>query len=74
MATPTAFTDELASHLPGLDSAVLGALDGQQQEALLAALVAAEKQQQRNYADALDESLKHVPALLRKTIRKMITG
>jgi hypothetical protein len=67
-------SSELVSHLPGLDVGVLHAMDARQQAALLAALKAAEQQQQRDYADALDESLKHVPALLRKTIRKMITG
>ncbi len=65
---------ELASQLPGLDPVIIGALDATQQNALLAALRAAEKQQQGDYAKALDESLKHVPALLRKTIRKMIIG
>ncbi|MDQ8036457.1 MAG: hypothetical protein REI12_03485 [Pedobacter sp.] len=72
MASPS--PDDLVSRLPGLDPAVLKALDAQAQQALLAAIKAAEKQQDRDYADALDESLKHVPALLRKTIRKMITG
>lgn len=70
----TAPSSELVSHLPGLDSSVLRAMDTEQQAALLSALKTADKQQQRDYADALDESLKHVPALLRKTIRKMITG
>lgn len=70
----TAPSSELVSLLPGLDSSVLRAMDAEQQAALLSALKMADKQQQRDYADALDESLKHVPALLRKTIRKMITG
>ncbi|MGH8492305.1 MAG: hypothetical protein ACRERR_04275 [Moraxellaceae bacterium] len=70
----TAISGELALRLPGLNPAVLASLDEAQQQALLAAFKAAEKQQERDYADALDESLKHVPALLRKTIRKMIIG
>lgn len=72
MASPS--PDDLVSRLPGLDPAVLKALDTPAQQALLTAIKVAEKQQERDYADALDESLKHVPALLRKTIRKMITG
>ncbi len=70
----SSFSNELSTRLPGLSPAVLRSLDDRQQDALLAVLKAAEKQQERDFADALDESLKHVPALLRKTIRKMITG
>lgn len=74
MALSPSSPSELASLLPGLDPAVLVSLDDSQQAALQAALKAAEQRQQQDYANALDESLKHVPLLLRKTLRKMILG
>jgi hypothetical protein len=46
---------------------------GQRQQ--LAALIrSARRLQEEEYATAFDKALSHVPALLRGTIRKMITG
>lgn len=67
-------SSELQKQLPDLNPSVLQALDASQQQTLLSMLKTAGKQQEQDYANALDEGLKHVPALLRKTVRKMILG
>lgn len=46
----------------------------EQRQQLAAAIRNARRLQEEEYGTAFDKALAHVPALLRGTIRKMITG
>jgi hypothetical protein len=52
----------------------LNTLSEAQQQKLLSIIFAAHKAHQAEYSVAFEKSLKHVPALLRGTVRKIITG
>lgn len=60
--------------LPGSATAILATLSPEQRLQFQDLLKAAGRAQERDYAEAFDKALAHVPALLRSTIRKIIAG
>lgn len=58
----------------GLDPAVLKNLSDEERQRLLALVATAGRLQEIEYHTAFDQALKHVPALLRRTLRNMILG
>lgn len=68
-----AASDALPS-LPGLAPATLAPLSPEQRLQFQTLLKAAGHAQERDYAEAFDKALAHVPAILRGTIRKIIAG
>lgn len=60
--------------LPGLNPDDLAALSAADRQKLLDIIRAACRTQEKEYRDAMEQALSHVPGLLRGTIRKIIAG
>ncbi len=69
MAAPDSLRD-----LPGLNPDDLAPLSSAERQSLLDLIRAARVTQEAEYRSAMDQALSHVPALLRGTIRKIISG
>ena len=67
-------TADTLRELPGLRASDLPGLTPEQHHQLIELISASNARQERDYADAVDQSLSMVPALLRGTLRKMVLG
>ena len=67
-------TPETLRQQTGLRAQDLPGLSEEQHRQLLDLISATNARQERDYAEAVDQSLSMVPALLRGTIRKIILG
>lgn len=63
--------EQLKRELGGAAPAVLAELGAAEQARLAATLKAAKQRQQKHLGEAIDEALRHIPALLRGPIRRL---
>jgi hypothetical protein len=61
-------------NLPGIKPADIESLSPAEQKKLLSVIQNAQRVQETEYKDAMEQALSHVPGLLRGTIRKIISG
>lgn len=63
--------ESLGRELGGAAPVALAGLGAAEQERLAATLKAAKLRQQKHLGEAIDEALRHIPALLRGPIRRL---